>query len=216
MINSILIKSENPTLKKYLKKARFSIFQNGIPKILEEVAFIMMPIKVFFDKIESTKAALWWIKPLFIQLISKLKSIVDDLHILSEECNLIIEQFETDYNTFARTELIDTAYSFTSIGRNFFRKEFFENAITDEDNSYADELELDFNKYLNQLPEDYYQFIFDHFIHHNSSDDESTLSDKKGEKAEEEEEEEEEWKEEEEDADELDQNLDSKKKKNAN
>lgn len=48
LINSILIKSENPTLKKYLKKARFSIFQNGIPKILEEVAFIMMPIKVFF------------------------------------------------------------------------------------------------------------------------------------------------------------------------
>ena len=110
---------------------------------------------------------------------------------MSEECNLIIEQFESDYSTFARTELIDTAYSFTSIGRNFFRNEFFENAIADEEDVYADEPKLDFDKYLVQLPEVYYKCIFDHFIHNNSSDDELTLSDKKGEEVEEEEEEEE-------------------------
>lgn len=153
IINSILEKSTNPIVKKYFKIERFAIFEKGIPPILDEVVFIMLPIKAFFDKMENQKAALWWIRPLFNQLIDNLRNVSIDLNILSEECDQIISQFENDYFNLARTELIDVAFSFTSIGRNFFRKNFFESSIKDAENCYPDEPKLDYTKYLSQLSE---------------------------------------------------------------
>lgn len=169
LINSIFTGTQIPIIKKYFRNARFEIFQKGIPLIIEEVASIMLPIKIFFDKMEDSKSALWWIKPLFQQLINHLKSVENDLEILSNECKQIRTQFENDYFQFARTELIDAAFSFTSIGRNLFRQKFFENSIDDEENEYPDDIKLNFNKYLNQLTEQENKFIFEHFVNDLSS-----------------------------------------------
>lgn len=218
LINSIFIGTQIPIITKYFRIPRFEIFRKGIPHIIEEVASIMLPIKIFFDKIEDSKSALWWIKPLFQQLINHLKSVEKDLEILSNECKQIRTQFENDYLEFARTELIDAAFSFTSVGRNLFRKKFFENSIDDDENEYPDELKLDFTKYLNQLTEQENKFIFEHFVNDlsSSSSDENfhflTDTDKKSknydENIEEEEEEEEANEDENEyDIDDLDQQI---------
>ena len=59
VINSILQLTTNQKIKKYLKSSRFNAFSDGIPDIIEEITKIMIPIKVFFNKLESERATLW-------------------------------------------------------------------------------------------------------------------------------------------------------------
>ena len=186
LINAILTENPNHAIKKYLKKKRFSVFKSGIPIVIEEIALIMLPIKAFFDKIESDKAALWWIKPLFQQLIDHLKSVEDNVDILSNECKLIRNQIETDYYAFARTELIETAYAFTSIGRKEYREIFFDKHIDDEQKQYPLIPQIDLSKYLELISDDQKDLIFSEFSFFNSksesSDDEDLKNDEEEDK----------------------------------
>lgn len=174
VIDRIFKNTNSKPIKKLLNQKRFAEFKEGIPEIIRELTTILMPIKIFIDKIESNRAPLWWVKPLFDQLINHLKTCKLSLLILSNECQLIINAFQNDYKENARIELIETAYSFTSIGRNDYRKNFFKEALCDEENEYPDYPSLDFSKYLKKLNKLESDYILRSFIKEDSSSDDET------------------------------------------
>lgn len=177
LINAVFVKSSNETVKKYLKNKRFSQFSNGIPLIIEEICLIMLPIKAFLNQMENEKAPLWWIKPLFEQLTDHLIKLESSLKELSSECKLIRSEITSDFNSFARVELIKTAYSFTSLGRNYFRKNFFGEILEDNEIDYPENPQLDFSKYLTKLNDSEFHFIFEKLVHDISSTTTSSSDD---------------------------------------
>ena len=176
IINSVFMMKANKSIQKYLKQKKFECFQNGIPDIIDDIYLIMLPIKCFFDKIESTNAPLWWIKPLFKELKNHLSDVQGKLKILSTDCETILNDFKRNYKMHARTELINTAFSFTSIGRNHFRQKYVVKHINDLENEYPDAPHIDFSKYNKFLTHLDAQFILTKFesadLSSSDSDDE--------------------------------------------